>query len=644
MNSKNQNLLSYTFLLIQQKLNSMNLENIRQLAVQFHINPNQNLSFLISELSQQLYMQTVGIPSNSNLSNLNTSANNANVNSFAQSYNETLQKYMLFSNLEKNYYNILMSNASKTNPNCQGNVKNDFEEQKNLQSQMLKNLNIVKLGTNSNFSSQISKNQNSDRYLNSVNCVCDQKHPTKENYNKIVQCSKNQCKSNFHEKCINYSNVEAEFECPKCVLSSLDPFNKVISQVSDFFYIPNQNDNLVYDFMFTLTQDHMRYMMENPDIGLEIRSVSLNAKEMHETTWIDYGELYLNSFKLCEFTPLNLSISLKKRKDEKIFTRENIVFGVNFIKVMTKKINPMEKNQFKVSENAKHLMAVFLVEKQSWSQVRNNIHILNESACRQKVLKQFVLNKNEKNCDDTAIKVDKITISMADTLDLNLIETPARGSQCDHLQCFSLENYLKMMENSFPRKFKCPICKARCYNLYIDGYFVKILNDSKKNQKNFKEISFFKDGSYALNEIALEKESNFEELQSEDAYAYDEFCWNNTKNDCSEMISKTNKKNCDVIIIEEEEEDEQKQQVKEIPTSPFQMTEFQSNFNGINEMKMWKIKQIQMQMYLSQMQAQQINPQSFTKMSVWNEAAFLKNQMEMEAVLQSGINNGYFQK
>ena len=644
MNAKNPNLLSYVFMLTQQKLKSLNLETIRQLAIQFHLDPNQNLSFLISELSQIFFLQTVG--SQSNVPNWGPVGQE---NLYMQNYNEALQKYMLLSNLEKNYYNLLMSNSMRPNGLMQGNL----EEQKKLQSQMMLNGMLgPKAGSSSPTIGNAFDLPKTQDFSKEKSCICNgQISPFKEQFNKIIQCTNSQCNSTFHEKCINCSPAE-DFECPKCVLSSIDPFNHVISQISDYFYIPNQNENFIYDLMIFLNQDHMKKIMENPNVGIEIRSVRLNSKEMFETTWIDYGEIFLNNNKIHELTPLNVSISLKKRKDEKIFTRDSLTLGVNFIKIVTKKITQQEKNQFKFCENAKHLMAVFLVEKQGWNQVRDNVPLLDLNACHQKVLKKFVLGNGSEKNDETAFKVDKINISMLDTLDLNLIETPARGANCDHLQCFSLENYLKMMEVSFPRKFQCPICKSRSYNLYIDSFFLKILKEAQASGKTFSEITFRKDGSYSLNESQQDKDSSCcEELKGDEAFRSEEFCWTNGKNDYTDLpTASTSKKSQDVIVIEEEEP--MKEQPMVMPRFPMQQAQMMmpnmANNMMLSDIQMIKMKQLQMSLNQmpAQFQPQFGQQQNYPQMNGWNDSFAARNQIEMERiwqVMQTGTN-GYYRK
>lgn len=618
MNSKNQNYHSYyTFLLIQQKLQAMNLENLRHLAIQCQLDPFQNLQILIQELSKTLTLQTLGT-FNANPSKILPPMSSGSSNVISHNFKETLQKYYVFSNLEKNYHNLLIANSTNSNLSPNQN-QSDLSQ---IKAQLLINAEFNKL------ESQLTNM--SQRKL----CICNSinNNQIKDNETKFIQCSINSCNSIFHEKCINSIKTSPNFKCPKCILAQMDPFSKVLSQVSDFLFIPNQNDNMEYDFFFSLDQNHIRAMLENPNVGLEIRSIRLNTKEVHETTWIDYGEVFMNNMKFAQLLPLNLNVSLKKRKDENFFTRENIICGNNFLKVITKKSSSNEQNQFRFCENSKHLMAVFLVEKQNWSQVKQNIQTLDEKSCIEKIIKKFILDGSDNTSTDAILKVDKITISLIDALDLKPIVTPARGQSCEHSQCFSLENYLKAMENTHPRNFKCPICKAPCYNLYIDGYFVNILKDSKKNYKNINEITFFRDGSYQINDMPKERESMIEEIRAEDVFPHNQF---------HIQISNEPKNQSDVIIIEEDEPIKQMQQKIDLTNLNFQNLQNinATLYNNINEQNLWNLKQTQFQMYLGQISQnpQGINQQNFGNLLMSNDQ-ILRKEMEMKKCFQVGYD------
>jgi hypothetical protein len=53
-----------------------------------------------------------------------------------------------------------------------------------------------------------------------------------------------------------------------------------------------------------------------------------------------------------------------------------------------------------------------------------------------------------------------------------------------------------MMESTSPRKWKCPICKTKCYELIVDEYFLKIIEQINVLNKNCAEVIIKKNADY----------------------------------------------------------------------------------------------------------------------------------------------------
>ena len=92
------------------------------------------------------------------------------------------------------------------------------------------------------------------------------------------------------------------------------------------------------------------------------------------------------------------------------------------------------------------------------------------------------------------------------TFGFSVIKTPARGKLCKHVQCFSLENMVLFAEATVPRRWRCPICKNKCFEIVIDGYMQKILNGFKEQGIVVKEISFDKEANFAVNKLQTQSE------------------------------------------------------------------------------------------------------------------------------------------
>jgi MIZ/SP-RING zinc finger len=68
------------------------------------------------------------------------------------------------------------------------------------------------------------------------------------------------------------------------------------------------------------------------------------------------------------------------------------------------------------------------------------------------------------------LEVSQLKTPIICFFDSQLIKTPVRGILCDHPQCFSLENLTTMMDRLQPRRWVCPICKVKCFEMVIDAY------------------------------------------------------------------------------------------------------------------------------------------------------------------------------
>ena len=82
--------------------------------------------------------------------------------------------------------------------------------------------------------------------------------------------------------------------------------------------------------------------------------------------------------------------------------------------------------------------------------------------------------------DDSSPECLDHTVPLTCPITRQLMRYPARGDQCEHIQCFDLESYLRA--NSDRLTWKCPICKqsALIEHVIIDDYLEKIINELKE--------------------------------------------------------------------------------------------------------------------------------------------------------------------
>lgn len=118
------------------------------------------------------------------------------------------------------------------------------------------------------------------------------------------------------------------------------------------------------------------------------------------------------------------------------------------------------------------------------------IELIKKSARCQQTMEEsrgFITKLN--NVQSEELKWQGSTYSLTCVFDQQLIETPARGRLCSHVQCFSLENQIRMNQNQ-QRKWRCPICKQKCFEFVIDNYQKAIIAIIKAHNMPKDSISF----------------------------------------------------------------------------------------------------------------------------------------------------------
>ena len=310
-------------------------------------------------------------------------------------------------------------------------------------------------------------------------CICSVA-VTDEQENLILVCINKDCQRKVHIACVKVKADTEDakiYECFDCVLKRCDPLHEVLSTLKS----PSVLNNSKLDFM--LDTEYIRMANTNEAIGVEIRCIRLEEKNI-EQTWPHQGELYVNSRRELEFKPLQQNSSLKKRKDEKLFTR-NVVPGLNslFIKFAPKNDGQKGKNP----ETETYVAGIYVVKKlqpnELIDKLKQNCKRGTEE-CKNKIVKQF---------GNSAIQIDKLSYGLSCVLDMQPLKTPAKGAHCKHVNCFSLENYVSVWYKNNQRKWLCPICKLKAYDIVIDTYFQEILKNAEEADvfsSEFPEVTF----------------------------------------------------------------------------------------------------------------------------------------------------------
>lgn len=147
-------------------------------------------------------------------------------------------------------------------------------------------------------------------------------------------------------------------------------------------------------------------------------------------------------------------------------------------------------------------------------EIAANPHVTAEST-------KLEIGKRLKPTDDDDIIVEDsgLLISLADPFSSVMCETPVRGVDCKHLECFDLSNWLltrtpkpthkKSREPCMADSWKCPICSrdARPQSLRIDDFFVGVRASLlESNKGSTKQIRATIDGSWTA--VAVENDDS----------------------------------------------------------------------------------------------------------------------------------------
>lgn len=313
-------------------------------------------------------------------------------------------------------------------------------------------------------------------------CFCGQKGGKRDS-GLWITCINQECGAKFHHECLPWRMSDLQsFECPSCIILHNDPLNDVIQILYDPSILVND-----FDYAFKLTADNFAKMTDDVNIGVEVRSIKLDGEHFFEQTWPDRAAIKLNAKVLKEVKPLHQNSSLKKRRDEKLFNRQNVKVGLNSVSINFQ--NVVDGKNTKLKQDPKYVFTVVLVRKiavEELSMRVRNINMLSVEDSKEFIKEKFLHNKD--------LEINEIKVNLIDNISFTHIKHPARGLYCDHVPCFSLDYFLLSMENNFTRKWACPICKKRCNKLVVDSYLEMIIEQAKKKNPDLENVFFLKNG------------------------------------------------------------------------------------------------------------------------------------------------------
>ncbi|CAD8104004.1 unnamed protein product [Paramecium sonneborni] len=391
---------------------------------------------------------------------------------------------------------------------------------------------------------QICQNLKSKYYRQPLQPFCDSCFCSNQfHYKQIIQCQI--CEKYFHINCLDKSYDEKSvnnFTCPRCTLFYIDQFCEVITTIVDPCSF--QKNGLTNSKLIKFKTD-----CEMVDIRCIRLDSPLSAQEI---TWPDLGEIQLNGQKIFDFIPLSQQSCLHKRKDEKLLC--SIPKNEECTLIFKETIPGIDqKRKFRIKGEQLFYFAIYKTKQYTAKQLIDRIIDDPQNWMSLEQSRDFtILQINH----SPAFKIIKLHISLLCCFSSSLILTPVRGIYCTHVQCFSLENYILMLDQQLPRRWRCPICKVKIFKLQIDALQYAILKSIRQQdlqekyscitfdfQANILDETISKYIDYNnLPEIAKQNNNRIPQLEKLSGFKFDDNRYENQSN------SKSNNPNSIVII------------------------------------------------------------------------------------------------
>jgi hypothetical protein len=297
--------------------------------------------------------------------------------------------------------------------------------------------------------------------LSSLSCVC-----TNES-GPLICCTK--CGKTQHLKCVSRNRDLTPYLCPLCLLQQLGPFDAPCEQLLKPWLVrPSQPQGVncfeVAEQVLTVPPA-LREKIEaaRGRLQLQLRCVKLDGECMAQS-WPARGALVVNGKVAMRFDT-SANPNAKKRKDLPLNVTELLPAGKHTVGII---------NQGNTVFS--HVAAVFVVEGRSIEELVQEVisgSKVGYEECREKILNTFRMG-------DQDIRSSSMKFNLKCPYTMTLMDTPVRGVNCGHLQCFNLRPYISIQKTSRVNLWKCPICGKYVYNMLVDRYFESIVNKAKQ--------------------------------------------------------------------------------------------------------------------------------------------------------------------
>ncbi|DBA04519.1 TPA: hypothetical protein N0F65_011067 [Lagenidium giganteum] len=313
---------------------------------------------------------------------------------------------------------------------------------------------------------------------------------------KEIRCQA--CNLAVHAKChqLIATPVDVdgkEWYCEHCRAHTYDPFLNVVRTLLAPQYVRFAKPLSTFQVEFTLSDRDLNdmYTKRGTTPGcweLQFRCFALKDELANGHCWPTTCQVHANGFNvpITQRAPPGHSNPSKVLREIPANVFPYARAGRNTIDIRT-------------SENPT-LFAIMLqvveirdIEELVQTVVENSAKITYEDA-KQEVIKSFGGDDDD---DDDGIVTMSTILSVRCPLGLCVINMPARGLHCKHLQCFDLRTFLQFNKSARSKPWRCTICHnfIKVPDLRIDPYFKKLLADVA-GEEDLEEVEILPDASW----------------------------------------------------------------------------------------------------------------------------------------------------
>ena len=305
-----------------------------------------------------------------------------------------------------------------------------------------------------------------------LHCICISERGA------AIMCTK--CEKYQHVSCMGANASTVPYFCPRCIMMKLNPLDCPIEMVLPPWRLREYNGNQLQTRFMVLNSELMEYVHSGRGgYQIQMRCIRLDGKTQY-MTWPSKGYLTVN-WKIAMRFEVSDNPNAKKRKDEQL----------NITKIVNVGKNPI--GVYFLNETQTYAAAVFLVymktEELLIREIKSNDTMSVENS------KEFILKTLR--AGDEEIQSDSIKFSLKCPISMCFLETPVRGINCKHIQCFNLEQYINLQRTFKVNRWKCPICKEFVYDMVVDLFIAQIVEKAKQSEQAY-GVEIFSNADYKI--------------------------------------------------------------------------------------------------------------------------------------------------